>query len=67
MAFWIDGLPEIQHGFSQPLKQLPPLPAILQHCVSSGYLRDGQIWFNVQFDELFKTLGHQYTAEGIAS
>jgi len=67
MAFWIDGLPEIRHGFSQPLKQLPILPAILQHCVSSGYLQDGQIWFNVQFDELFKTLGHQYTAEGIAS
>jgi twitching motility protein PilI len=67
MAFWIDGLPEIQRRFSQPLKQLPPLPAILQHCVSGGYLQDGQIWFNVQFDELFKTLGRQYTAEGIIS
>ncbi len=59
MAFWIDGLPEVQRAFSQPLKQLPPLPAILQHCVSNSYLHEGQIWFNVQFDELFKTLGNQ--------
>jgi twitching motility protein PilI len=63
MAFWIDGLPEIQKTFSQPLKQLPPLPSILQHCVSEGYLQDGQLWFNVQFDELFKTLGRQYAME----
>lgn len=60
MAFWIDGLPEIKNSFSQPLKQLPPLPAILQQCVLGGYLHDGQIWFNVQFDELFKALGRQY-------
>jgi twitching motility protein PilI len=67
MAFWIDGLPEIQRSFSQPLKQLPPLPAILQQCVSGGYLQEGQIWFNVQFDELFKKLGRQYAVEGMAS
>lgn len=60
MAFWIDGLPEIKNSFSQPLKQLPPLPAILQHCVLGGYLHEGQIWFNVQFDELFKALSRQY-------
>ncbi len=60
IAFWIDGLPEIKNSFSQSLKQLPPLPAILQHCVLGGYLHDGQIWFNVQFDELFKALGRQY-------
>jgi twitching motility protein PilI len=67
MAFWIDGLPEIQRTFSQPLKQLPPLPPILQHCVSSSYLHEGQIWFNVQFDELFKTLGNQYATERTVS
>lgn len=67
MAFWIDGLPEIQSTFSQPLKQLPPLPAILQHCVLNAYLQDGQIWFNVDFDELFKTLGRQYAMEETAS
>lgn len=66
MAFWIDGLPEIQSGFAQPLKQLPPLPAILQHCVSGGYLHNEQIWFNVQFDALFKTLGRQYAADEAA-
>jgi twitching motility protein PilI len=63
MAFWIDGLPEIQANILQPLKQLPPLPAILKRCVSVAYLHNGQIWFNVQFDELFKTLGSQYTTE----
>lgn len=67
MAFWIDGLPEIQHIFTQSLKQLPPLPSILQRCVSGGYFQNDQLWFNVQFDELFKTLGRQYTAEETAS
>jgi len=66
MAFWIDGLPEIQSGFSQPLKQLPPLPTILQRCVTGGYFHNEQLWFNVQFDELFKTLGRQYASEGSA-
>jgi twitching motility protein PilI len=66
MAFWIDGLPEIQSSFSQPLKQLPLLPAILQRCVSGGYFHNDQLWFNVQFDELFKTLGRQYATEGTA-
>ena len=65
MAFWIDGLPEIQNIAVQPLKQLPPLPAILQHCVSQAYLRENQLWFAVQFDELFKTLGRQYTTEEV--
>ncbi len=64
MAFWIDGLPEIQNIAVQPLKQLPPLPAVLQHCVSQAYLRDGQLWITVHFDQLFKTLGRQYAAEG---
>jgi twitching motility protein PilI len=67
MAFWIDGLPEIQKVLGLPLKQLPPLPAMLQHCVSNAYLRDGQLWFNVQFDELFKTLGRRYAMEEAAS
>lgn len=66
MAFWIDGLPEIQTDFTHPLKQLPPLPAILQRCVSGGYFYNDQLWFNVQFDELFKTLGGQYATEGTA-
>lgn len=67
IAFWIDGLPEIQRTFSQPLKQLPPLPAILEHCVLNAYLQDEQFWFNVDFDELFKTLGRQYAMEDTVS
>jgi twitching motility protein PilI len=63
MAFWIDGLPEIQNMAVQPLKQLPPLPSILQHCVTGAYLQNGQLWLSVQFDELFKTLGQQYAEE----
>jgi len=66
MAFWIDGLPDIQNDFSQPLKQLPPLPTLLQRCVSSGYFHNNQLWLNIQFDELFKTLGRQYATEGTA-
>jgi twitching motility protein PilI len=67
MAFWIDGLPEIQSSFSQPLKQLPPLPTILQRCVSAGYFYNDQLWFSVQFDDLFKTLGRHYTADEVVS
>jgi twitching motility protein PilI len=62
VALWIDGLPEVLGAFSQPLRQLPPLPAVLQACVSGGHLHRGQIWLNVQFDELFKTLGRQIAA-----
>ena len=67
MAFWIDRLPAIQTITTLPLKQFPPLPDILQHCVSSAYLQDGQFWFEVQFDELFKTLGRHYAMEEISS
>lgn len=63
MAFWIDGLPEIQQDFSTPLKQLPPLPSILQRCVLGGYLQSEQIWLNVRFDELFKLLGRGHTTD----
>jgi len=63
IAIWIDGLPEIRNTFTEPLKQLPPLPEILQRCVFGGYLQEGQIWLNVQFDELFKALGRQYATE----
>lgn len=67
MAVWIDGLPAIQTITTAPLKQLPPLPDILQHCVLSAYLQDGQFWFHIQFDELFKTLGRHYAMEEISS
>lgn len=60
MAIWIDGLPQIHNLASQPLKQLPPLPPLLECCVISGHLHHNQIWLNVQFDTLFKTLGDSY-------
>jgi twitching motility protein PilI len=63
IAIWIDGLPEIKHTLTEPLKQLPPLPAIMQRCVYGGYLQDGQIWLNIHFDELFKALGRQHITE----
>lgn len=60
VALWIDSLPETQHLTVQPLQQLPSLPDALQRWVSNGYLQDGQIWLNVQYDELFKSLGRIY-------
>jgi twitching motility protein PilI len=57
MALWIDELPEIHHSFTQPLKQLPILPALLQRSVVNGYLYEEQIWLHVKFDNLFKALG----------
>ena len=67
MAFWIDGLPEILAIPEQALKQLPPIPNILQHCVTSAYFQDGQIWLQVQFDELFRALGRHYAMEEIVT
>lgn len=67
MAFWIDGLPAVQAIVATPLKQLPTLPKILQHCVLNAYLQDGQFWFDVQFDELFTALGRHYAMEEVAS
>lgn len=62
VALWIDGLPEKQSAFLQPLTHIPVLPAVLRHCVSEGYLGQGQVWLKVRFDELFKTLGRQVAA-----
>ncbi|MGZ8190880.1 MAG: chemotaxis protein CheW [Methylococcaceae bacterium] len=65
MAFWIDGHPEMLNAVSQPLSTLPVLPAQLQRHVSGGYAHNGEIWLNVQFEELFKSLGRhgrQYAA-----
>jgi twitching motility protein PilI len=60
VALWIDGLPEMLSGFSQPLARIPPLSPVLQRYVSGGYLHFGRLWLNVQFDELFKALGSQH-------
>jgi len=58
VALWIDGFPEVKDRASlQPLKELPPLPQILQRFVTDGYEQDGQVWLNVKFEDLFKALG----------
>jgi twitching motility protein PilI len=58
VALWIDGFPEVKdRTLLQPLKELPPLPQILQHFVTDGYEQDGQVWLNVKFEDLFKALG----------
>lgn len=65
VALWIDGFPEVKDStLLMPLKELPPLPQILQHFVTDGYEQDGQVWLKVKFDDLFKALGrHQYATE----
>ncbi|HEY8219989.1 MAG TPA: chemotaxis protein CheW [Methylobacter sp.] len=58
VALWIDDFPEVKdRTLLQALKELPPLPQILQHFVTDGYEQDGQVWLNVKFDDLFKALG----------
>ena len=69
VALWIDDFPEVKDStLLQSLKELPPLPQILQHSVIDGYEQDGQVWLNVKFDDLFKALGrHQYAKEEMAA
>jgi len=58
VALCIDDFPEVKdRTLLQPLKELPPLPQILQHFVTDGYEQDGQVWLNVKFEDLFKALG----------
>lgn len=59
VALWVDGLPEVMGGLAPPLAQLPPLPTALQAFVLAAHLHRNQIWLKVQFEELFKQLGHQ--------
>lgn len=58
VALWIDDFPEVKdRALLQPLKELPPLPPVLQHVVTDGYEQDGQVWLNLKFEDLFKALG----------
>ncbi|HEY8158992.1 MAG TPA: chemotaxis protein CheW [Methylobacter sp.] len=58
VALWIDDFPEVKDStILQPLKELPPLPQILQSFVTDGYEQNGQVWLNVKFGDLFKALG----------
>ena len=66
MVVWIDGYPQMLTGVLQPLDELPPLPARLARFVSNAYTLDGQIWLNVQLEQIFKTLGRQTSAKEAA-
>lgn len=58
VALWIDNNPELlEFHNAKSLEKLPDLPLGLQHCVSGGYLLNGQLWLDVQLAELFNTLG----------
>ncbi len=69
IALWIDNYPEIKDKLvMKPVRQLPKLPDIFQRFVIGGYEHSGQVWLDVKFEDLFKTLGrHQYTSEGMAT
>jgi twitching motility protein PilI len=69
VALWIDNYPEIKNRLAmKTIKTLPKLPDILQRFVTKGYEHDGQIWVDIQFEDLFKALGrHQYATEGAAT
>lgn len=59
-AVWIDSFPELKDSFYlQPLKALPPLPPLLKRFVTDGFELDGQVWLNVNYEDLFKALGQQ--------
>lgn len=59
VALWVDGLPEVMGSLAAPLAQLPPLPPALQAFALAAHLHRSQIWLKVQFEALFKQLGHQ--------
>ncbi|ASF47368.1 chemotaxis protein CheW [Methylovulum psychrotolerans] len=58
VALWIDGYPLLLPDMATPLPSLPPLPELLQPCVSHAYSHDGQIWLQAEFGALFATLGN---------
>jgi twitching motility protein PilI len=60
-ALWIDGLPEIKEsGQFEPVRKFAALPKIQQRFVSASYEQDGQVWFHINFEDLFEALGHHH-------
>jgi twitching motility protein PilI len=68
VALWIETYPEIKNKLvMKTVKELPPLPEVLKRFIIDGYEHGGQIWLDVKFEELFKTLGrHQFASEEMA-
>jgi len=64
-ALWIDGDPEVKRSeLFQPVKELSEL-SLIQQCEGSGsFKQDGQIWFKIDFEELFNALGRDQLLPG---
>jgi len=56
----VDGLPRRQ-GFDarERLDDLPPHPALLDGHLAAAYGRDGQLWFELELEGFFRTLGER--------
>ncbi len=54
----IDGLPQ-SVGLGNPLRTLPPLPAVLEKYVSMAYASDSGIWLDFEHQGFFTELGQQ--------
>jgi twitching motility protein PilI len=59
VGLWIDGLPEMLGTSREPLEQLPALPTAIAPYAYSGFVSDGQVWLNIEFEAFFKALGRQ--------
>jgi len=56
-ALVIEDLPiHLTFTDSDKLKSLPPLPAIIKSYTSSGYEKNGQLWFNFDHKGFFESL-----------
>ena len=56
----VDGLPHRQ-GFTagERMNSLPPHPPLLNGHLSAAYGHQGQLWFEVDLDGFFRTLGER--------
>lgn len=59
-AIIIDNLPvHLSFVEQDELQSLPPLPAVLKPYVTSGYEKEGQVWFNFDNENFFESLASQ--------
>jgi chemotaxis signal transduction protein len=59
-AIQIDGLPiHLTFTDNDELTTLPPLPTVIKPYISSGYEKEGKLWFNFEHQGFFKSLATQ--------